>query len=64
MLDHVPTELLNEVLPVISEPVLNNYKVLLSLGHVPKFFIMFEFCVFRTLLKVLWKWFGMLVMHW
>ncbi len=36
LLDHVPTKLLKELLPVAEEPLLNIINSSLSLGHVPK----------------------------
>uniref|UniRef100_A0A8C1P2D5 Reverse transcriptase domain-containing protein n=1 Tax=Cyprinus carpio TaxID=7962 RepID=A0A8C1P2D5_CYPCA len=48
LLDHVPTKLLKELLPVAEEPLLNIINSSLSLGHVPK---PFKLAVIKPLIK-------------
>ncbi len=48
MLDPIPTKLLKEVFPVISEPLLNIINSSLSLGHVPR---NFKMAVIKPLIK-------------
>ncbi len=48
LLDPVPTKLLKELLPVAEEPLLNIINSSLSLGHVPKPFML---AVIKPLIK-------------